>query len=95
MAKGWPDGKLEYKIDEASTFILLFSLTFLIFFYLQFDFRPLQVLLCKIPSQNQRIPDEKAWKSVFLFISNEPNQKLELQPEFSQLWHWLCLHGMR
>ena len=48
------------------------------------------VIAVRVPSQNHRIDDKQSWKTVFLYLSREPNGKIRLHHLFSQLWHWKC-----
>ena len=48
------------------------------------------VVVMKIPSQNQKVSNKRAYKNVWLFLSDEPNQKLNLHEPLKQLRGWKC-----
>ena len=43
-----------------------------------------------MPSQNMKVTAKSCYKCVYLFLSNEPNSKLGLPEELSQLYGWKC-----
>ena len=52
-------------------------------------------LLCiafRCPSQNQRVEVKQAWKTVFIFLAPEANEKTHFHRLFRQLWMWKCVN---
>ena len=49
----------------------------------------------RVPSQNQRPNNDKYYKTAWLFLSEEPNTKLQLKTPLKQLFSWKCTNKMK
>ena len=52
-------------------------------------------LLCiclRVPSQNYKVEYKQGWKTVFIFLSPEPNEVTRFHKLLRQLYMWKCVN---